>query len=68
MGINSPKIFPHKEPGDFRITPNYETQAGAIGSRLKGLLESWDKGEEGIEGSQTLAKGENTQAWEGHKK
>lgn len=68
MGINNPKIFPHEEPGDFRITSNYETQAGASGSGLKGQLERWNKGEEGNEGSQTLAKGENTQACKGHNK
>lgn len=68
MGINHPKLFPHKELGDFRITPNYETQAGAIGSSPKGQSESWKEGEEGMGGSQTLAKGENTQACKGHNK
>lgn len=66
MGINNPKIFPRKEPGDFRITSHYETQAGAIGSGLKGQLEHWSKEEEGIEGSQTFANGEDTQACKGH--
>lgn len=39
-----------------------------MGSGLKGQLERWNKGEEGIEGSQPLAKSENTQACKGHNK